>query len=110
MSYGASSGETDTGATVLSIATRDGGAGSNRALPRQGAIPWKRMLSSRSATSVQRSIESGLRVARLPLRREEPLCMTLVDDVITTPRLKLISLTPPLLQAIASGDLAEVEC
>jgi ribosomal-protein-alanine N-acetyltransferase len=35
--------------------------------------------------------------------------MTLVDDVITTPRLKLVSLTPSLLRAIASGDLAEVE-
>src|SRR4051794_32455630 len=35
--------------------------------------------------------------------------MTLVDAVITTPRLKLVSLTPPLLRAVASGDLAEVE-
>ena len=32
-----------------------------------------------------------------------------MDDVITTPRLKLVSLTPSLLRAIASGDLAEVE-
>jgi ribosomal-protein-alanine N-acetyltransferase len=35
--------------------------------------------------------------------------MTLVDDVITTPRLKLVSLTPSLLRAVAGGDLAAVE-
>src|SRR3954449_11834540 len=35
--------------------------------------------------------------------------MTLVDDVITTPRLKLVSLTPSLLRAIARGNLVEVE-
>src|SRR3954451_21413628 len=35
--------------------------------------------------------------------------MTLVDDVITTPRLELVPLTPPLLRAVAGGDLAEVE-
>src|SRR3954468_21058143 len=35
--------------------------------------------------------------------------MTLVDDVITTPRLKLVLLTPPLLRAVAGGNLAEVE-
>src|SRR3954454_25407328 len=35
--------------------------------------------------------------------------MTLVDDVITTPRLKLVSLTPSLLRAVARGDLVEVE-
>src|SRR4051812_48993134 len=33
----------------------------------------------------------------------------LVDQVITTPRLRLISLTPPLLRATADGDFAEVE-
>ena len=35
--------------------------------------------------------------------------MTLMDDVVATPRLKLVSLTPSLLRAVASGDLAEVE-
>jgi RimJ/RimL family protein N-acetyltransferase len=35
--------------------------------------------------------------------------MTLVNDVITTPRLKLVSLTPSLLRAVARGDLVEVE-
>src|SRR3954451_25448764 len=35
--------------------------------------------------------------------------MTLVDDVIITPRLKLVSLTPSLLRAVAGGDLAEIE-
>lgn len=35
--------------------------------------------------------------------------MTFVDDVITTPRLQLVSLTPPLLRAVAGGDLDEVE-
>jgi [ribosomal protein S5]-alanine N-acetyltransferase len=35
--------------------------------------------------------------------------MTLVDDVIITPRLKLVSLAPSLLRAVAGGDLAEVE-
>jgi len=35
--------------------------------------------------------------------------MTLVDYVITTPRLKLVSLTPSLLHAVASGHLTEVE-
>src|SRR4051794_4584733 len=33
----------------------------------------------------------------------------LVDHVITTPRLRLISLTPSLLRATADGDFAEVE-
>jgi RimJ/RimL family protein N-acetyltransferase len=35
--------------------------------------------------------------------------MTLVDAVITTPRLKLVSLTPSLLRAVAGADRAEVE-
>jgi [ribosomal protein S5]-alanine N-acetyltransferase len=35
--------------------------------------------------------------------------MTLVNDVITTPRLKLVPLRPGLLRAIVTGDLAEVE-
>jgi ribosomal-protein-alanine N-acetyltransferase len=35
--------------------------------------------------------------------------MTLVADAIRTPRLLLVPLTPPLLRAVASGDLAEVE-
>src|SRR3954470_5144154 len=35
--------------------------------------------------------------------------MTLVDDVIITPRLKLVSLTPSLLRAVAGGELAEIE-
>ena len=39
----------------------------------------------------------------------DPLWMTPVDFVITTPRLKLISLTPLLLRAAADGNLAEVE-
>jgi ribosomal-protein-alanine N-acetyltransferase len=37
------------------------------------------------------------------------LLWPLVHDVITTPRLELVSLTPPLLRATARGDLAEVE-
>jgi ribosomal-protein-alanine N-acetyltransferase len=35
--------------------------------------------------------------------------MTFVEDVIITPRLKLVSLTPSLLRAVAGGDLAEIE-
>jgi len=35
--------------------------------------------------------------------------MTPVDDVIITPRLELVPLTPPLLRAVAGGELAEVE-
>jgi RimJ/RimL family protein N-acetyltransferase len=52
---------------------------------------------------------AGSEVARFALRRRGPLCMTLVDDVITTPRLMLVSLTPSLLLAVAGGDLVEVE-
>src|SRR3954449_3890884 len=49
------------------------------------------------------------RRAAVALRRQGPVCMTLVDDVITTPRLMLVSLTPSLLRAVAGGDLVEVE-
>src|SRR4051794_28756051 len=35
--------------------------------------------------------------------------MAPVDDVIITTRLELVPLTPPLLRAVAGGDLAEVE-
>jgi hypothetical protein len=40
---------------------------------------------------------------------QKPLCITLVDDVIATRRLKIVSLTPSLLRAVAGGNLAEVE-
>jgi ribosomal-protein-alanine N-acetyltransferase len=35
--------------------------------------------------------------------------MASVDDVIITHRLELVPLTPPLLRAVADGDLAEIE-
>jgi ribosomal-protein-alanine N-acetyltransferase len=50
----------------------------------------------------------GAEVARLRCG-QKPLWITFVDDVISTPRLKLVSLTPSLLRAVAGGDLAEVE-
>src|SRR4029079_3026250 len=50
---------------------------------------------------------AGLFVASQRCR--EPLSIMLVDDVITTPRLKLRVLTPSLLRAVADGNLAEVE-
>ena len=35
--------------------------------------------------------------------------MASVDDVIVTDRLELVPLTPPLLRAVAGGDLVRVE-
>jgi ribosomal-protein-alanine N-acetyltransferase len=54
-------------------------------------------------------VASGLRGGAVCAASPGTLCMTLVDYVITTPRLKLVSLTPSLLHAVASGDLTEVE-